>query len=303
MIESSSRWATARAWSTVSRAEPATWGAQRIEYASCTRWVRSSRWLATTGESASRLRRLAAERAWPACGRMAMRSAAKARSVPSSASMLMAVVTSATFSSRSRSASARASIPSMPSVPLISARPSFSARVTGARPAWASASPAGRVLPSAIADPALALQDDSHVRQRREVAAAAQGTVLVDGRRDAGVEQSSQCRHDLGAHAGPARAQRVQAQGHHGAHDLGLDQRTAAGSVRPGQAHLQGSAAVPGGWRWWPGHRTRWTPRRSARVDRPGPRCADARRPLAPWSARGSGCCALVARCPGCHRG
>ena len=43
---------------------------------------------------------------------------------------------------------ARISIPSIPSVPLIRARPSFSARVTGAMPAAASAAAAGTSAPS-----------------------------------------------------------------------------------------------------------------------------------------------------------
>ena len=69
--------------------------------------------------------------------------------MPSSASTLIAAVMSAVRSSISRSWQASTSIPSMPSVPLISARPSFSRRVTGSISAAASASAAGRREPAA----------------------------------------------------------------------------------------------------------------------------------------------------------
>ncbi len=101
------------------------------------------------GDSLSSARMFAAAIAWPGCGRSACRSAAKTRSVPSVASTLIAAVTSAVRSSRSRSWQASSNWPSMPSVPLISASPSFSASVTGVRPAAASASAAGSSTPSA----------------------------------------------------------------------------------------------------------------------------------------------------------
>ena len=62
--------------------------------------------------------------------------------------MLMDAVRSAVANSICRSVAARQSWPSMPSVPLISARPSFSPSSTGVRPAAARASAAGRVDPS-----------------------------------------------------------------------------------------------------------------------------------------------------------
>ena len=65
------------------------------------------------------------------------------------ASTLIAAVRSAVASSISRSAAARQSWPSIPSVPLISARPSFSPSSTGAKPAAARASAAGWAEPSA----------------------------------------------------------------------------------------------------------------------------------------------------------
>ena len=82
----SSASATRSAWAWVSRAAPCTCGLQRIEYASCTRGS-SSRWLATIAEPSSSRRRFAALSAWPGWGRNAIRSSAKARSVPRSASV------------------------------------------------------------------------------------------------------------------------------------------------------------------------------------------------------------------------
>ena len=134
---------------TVSRAAPATCGAHRSEYASCTRVQSGPRWLAMMPLPASIARRLAADAAWPGCGRRSCRSAAKAASVPSSPSMLIAAVMSAVVSRARRSAMAITSIPSMPSVPLIRARPSFSVSTTGTMPASAIASAAGRNWPGA----------------------------------------------------------------------------------------------------------------------------------------------------------
>ncbi len=91
---------------------------------------------------------LAAEAAWPGCGRMACSSAASTLSVPSRASMERAAVMSAEVNSRARSAQAITSMPSMPSVPLSSASPSFSRSSTGAMPCSARSSAAGRSSPS-----------------------------------------------------------------------------------------------------------------------------------------------------------
>ena len=61
----------------------------------------------------------------------------------------MAAAMSAVRSSTRRSCRASTSIPSIPSVPLISASPSLAASSTGARPAAARASPAGINVPEA----------------------------------------------------------------------------------------------------------------------------------------------------------
>ena len=73
-------------------------------------------------------------------------------------------------------------MPSMPSVPLMSARPSFSASSTGASPAAASASAAGIARAVGVGDLALAHQRERAVRERREVARAAERAVLGHAR-------------------------------------------------------------------------------------------------------------------------
>ena len=61
----SSRSATVRACATVSRAAPCTCGAQRSEYASCTRVHSGVWWLAMIPEPCSAARMFAADVAWP----------------------------------------------------------------------------------------------------------------------------------------------------------------------------------------------------------------------------------------------
>ena len=100
-------------------------------------------------ESAISAVRLAADRAWPGCGRIACSSGAKTRSVPSWPSTLIAAAMSAVRSSIRRSVIAMTSMPSIPSVPLMRARPSLATSSTGSRPAAASASAAGISVPSA----------------------------------------------------------------------------------------------------------------------------------------------------------
>ncbi len=146
--EASSREATRAACAMVSRPAPATCGAQRTEYASCTRGADSSWKCPVSPESFRTAAMFAAEAPWPGCGRMACSSGASTFSVPRSASRVSAAVMSADLYSLSRSARAMTSMPSMPSVPLRRARPSFSFSTTGWIPASASSSPAGRTTPS-----------------------------------------------------------------------------------------------------------------------------------------------------------
>jgi hypothetical protein len=127
----------------------------------------------------------------------------------------------------------------MPSVPLMSARPSFSASTTGARPAWREG--LGRHHPgaAAIAHVALAHQGERDVGQRRQVARAAERAELVHDRRDGGVEQRGSTPGPSRAHARDAAAEVGQARDHHRAHHLGLDLVADAGGVAADQRALQ----------------------------------------------------------------
>ena len=142
---------------------------------------------------------------------------------------------------------ARASIPSIPSVPLMRARPSFSASTTGAMPAAASASAASTQRPPADAHLAFAHRGEGAVRERGEVAGAAERAVLAHDRGDAGVEQRGVGLDGGAAHAGAAGHERREAQQHERAHDLALDLGAGAGGVRADEARLQLGAAVGAG--------------------------------------------------------
>ena len=147
-MDTSSRPATVVANSSVSRAAPATCGAHRIEYASCTAWVMSSRWLSMMADRCSSRWMFAADVAWPGCGRIACSSGRNGRSLPSIASIASAAVTSAMVNRWPASAMASSSMPSMPSVPLMSASPSLLASVIGCSPVECNASAAGIRAPS-----------------------------------------------------------------------------------------------------------------------------------------------------------
>ena len=164
---------------------------------------------------------------------------------------------SAVRSSRCRSWAASSSMPSMPSVPLIRARPSFSASCTGAMPAAASASAGEHRRTGGVAHVALAHQRQRAVRQRGEVAGAAEGAVLADHRRDAGVEQR-------GVGLGDDRAARrcgrspastaaaASARGPPRARPRGRCRRRASGS-----ASAAAGPAARSGCAWWPARRSR----------------------------------------------
>ena len=87
--------------------------------------------------------------AWPGWGRSACRSAAKTSSLPIRPSTLIAAEMSATRSRWRRSSMASTSMPSMPSVPLMRASPSFSASWTGSIPLSRMAVAASVRVPSA----------------------------------------------------------------------------------------------------------------------------------------------------------
>ena len=141
---------------------------------------------------------LAADAAWPGCGRIACSSGRNGRSEPSIASIASAAVTSAMVNRCRASSMASSSMPSMPSVPLISASPSLAASSIGRSPAACSASAAGDPGAVLAEHPALAHQHQRAVRQRGQVAGGAQRAVLGHPRCDVVVEQVDQCLGDHG---------------------------------------------------------------------------------------------------------
>ena len=144
-------------------------------------------------------------------------------------------------------------MPSIPSVPLISASPSLASSSTGVSPAAASASAAGTSAPDGVAHRPLAHQRQRAVGQRGQVSGATERPVLVHHRGDAGRDQGGHQLRRLRAYAGVAGRQRRQAQQHQRPHHLALDLGPGARSVRAHQralqlgAHLGGD--VPGGER------------------------------------------------------
>ena len=144
---------------------------------------------------------------------------------------------------------ARTSMPSIPSVPLMSARPSLASSASGSMPALRARRSVDDVAVGDRPRPRRAARARSGraARGRR----CAERAVLGHERRDAGVEQ----REDrLGDHRPGARAahrERAGPQQHHRPHDLALDRRAHAGGVRAHQRALQlARAARPGSSRW-----------------------------------------------------
>ena len=111
--------------------------------------------------------------------------------------------------------------------------------------------------PCVDAHRAFAHRGECAVRQRSEVARAAQRTELVNNGGDARVEHRRIGLRGLQAHAGAAGGQRRQAQQHQRADDLALDLGPGARRVRADEAALQGHAVfggdVLGGQRAEPG--------------------------------------------------
>ena len=124
-------------------------------------------------------------------------------------------------------------MPSIPSVPLMSARPSFGPSVSGSMP--------GDV---ALDHLALADQHERAVGERGEVAARAQRAELGHARGDPGVEQREDRLRDLGPRARAPHRQRARPQQHHRPHHLGLDRRPHAGGVRAHERALELRPAV-----------------------------------------------------------
>ena len=151
----------------------------------------------------------------------------------------MAAVMSATLSSRRRSEIASTSMPSMPSVPLIKARPSFSARVTGEMPAASNASLVGIRVPARSRTSPLTHQRQCAMGKRSQIAGAAEAAVLVHDRRQAGVEHGDIAAQGRVTDSGTAGGESRNSQQHEGPHHLPLDLWSGSGGVRADQAALQ----------------------------------------------------------------
>ena len=130
-------------------------------------------------------------------------------------------------------------MPSMPSVPLISASPSLARSVRGATPVAASAVAPSTSCPSGESRLAFTEQDERRRGERGEVSAGAERAVLAHHRRDAGIEQGEHRVDDTGAGAGVAHRQASGAQQDHRPDRLALDLRTHPGGVRADQRRLQ----------------------------------------------------------------
>ena len=128
----------------------------------------------------------------------------------------------------------------MPSVPLMSASPSFSRSSTGVMPAAAKACAVGMCSPVRVADVALPHEGQGAVGERRQVARAAQRAVLVHHRRDAGVEHARRTSASVSvADAGAPGRQGGDAQQHERTDDLALHLGARAGRVGANQRALQ----------------------------------------------------------------
>ncbi len=153
-------------------------------------------------------------------------------------------------------------MPSMPSVPLMRASPSFSRSSTGSTPA---------TRPSPRRGLSLAHQRQGDVRERREVAAAAQRAELPDHRLHAGVEQRRQGLPDHRPGAGAPGRQRPQPQ------QPSTPARPRARRVRRCRPRATGSTTAAGrpaarrGCRSSRARRSRWRRRRRGGRTSPGP--------------------------------
>ncbi len=195
-------------------------------------------------ESCSRRWMLAAETAWPGCGRIACSSGRNGRSEPSIASM----------------DSARGQVGHREQVPGVGDREQQHAehavgtvderqpllggeldRAQSGRGQGRGARPAGTVLAQ---HPALAEQHQRAVRQRRQVAGRAERSVLGYPWGDVVVEQVHKALGDQRAYAGPAQRQRPDPQQHHRPDHLARHRRADPGGVRADQRVLQFGPAL-----------------------------------------------------------
>ncbi len=235
------------------------------------------------GEQAGDVRRadrLTGVRAESRAGRRA-----KAWSVPSSASTLIAAVMSATVNSRPRSASASTSMPEHP-VGAVDERQTLLLAQLDRRPAAARRRPpppaGSRRRPRPRPRPSAPGRSGPAARDRREQPSE---PCSCTTRRDPRVEQVDHRapRRPAARRCDPA-ASAAGAQQHHRPDHLALHRRAHAGGVRADERALQLGPQSGGRYGAWPARRTRSRRRRPARRSRPGGRRSprSPRSPIAP---------------------
>ncbi len=96
-----------------------------------------------------------------------------------------------------------------------------------------------RQVTTAVPHPALTHEDERAVRERRQVAGAAERAELVDDGGDARVEDADVGAQGLLANAGPPGREGLDPQEHEGPDDLALDLGTGAGRVRADERALE----------------------------------------------------------------
>ena len=205
---------------------------------------------------------MAAEAAWPGCGRMAWSSAAKTRSV-AELGLHRHGRRDVRRTHQEGEVGQRQDQHPEHAVGAVDQREALLGRELDRRQTGRGQRLGGRHQRAVgVAHVALADQRQRAVRERREVAGAAERAVLVHHRRDARVEQTGHQLRHLRPYAGPAGRQRGQAQQHQPTHDLALHLRTGARCVRADQRALELRAHLGAGCAAWPGRRTRWRCRR-----------------------------------------
>ena len=215
---------------------------------------------------------LAAAAPCPACGRSACRSAAKTRSVPSRPSTLIAAAMSATTQQVAQVGDRQHEHAEHP-VGAVDQRQAF---LLGQHdrldPRRAQRLAGVEQRAGGIAHRPLPHQRQRAVRERREVARAAERAVLVDDRRDPGREHRGVGGRDDRPHAGAPGGQRREPQQHQRAHDLALDLVPRARRRASGSARAAARAASRPGCAASPARRSRSRRRSAARRRRPARR-------------------------------
>ena len=162
-------------------------------------------------------------------------------------------------------------MPSIPSVPLIRARPSLAASSTGVEPGGGQGLGGRHQRTGGVAHLALAHQRQRAVRERRQVARAAQRAVLAHHRRDPVGQQLGQQPRRLEADPGVPGGQRGEPQQHQRAGHLALHLRARSRPRASGPATSAAARASRSGCAGWPARRTRWRCRTTASARRPAP--------------------------------